>query len=39
MVSQDDDCIIIYTGIATLDKMDLNMYLMQSIRRTVGIEH
>ena len=39
MVLQGDACIILYIGIATLDRRDLNMYLMQSIGRTMGIEH
>ena len=29
----------LYTGIATLDKRDLNMYQMQSIGRTMGLEY
>ena len=39
MVLQGDASFFLYTGIATLDKRDLNMYLMQSIVRTMGIEH
>ena len=40
MVLQGDaSFFFLYTGIATLDKRDLNMYLMQSIVRTMGIEH
>ena len=27
---------LLYTGIATLDKSDLNMYIMQSIGRTMA---
>ena len=39
VVLPDNACFFfLYTGIATLDKRDLNMYQMQSIGRTMGIE-
>ena len=40
MVLPDDACFFfLYTGIVTLDKRDLNIYLMQSIGRTMGLEY